>query len=409
MKRKFTTLLLALLGAIAMFTSCNKEPEAKPAIRFENVSTLRQTVFADQIQAPQVIKFTTTEAWTSSISTIPTSQLRDGEPDWILMTPQAGNAGEHSVTIRLGVNASGADRSAVIMLTVGNSIVSITITQRGTTATGTIPTTPTYPTVPTEPTDPTNPADPTNPSTPTNTMTGKINGTAFAWNGDAGVIDDLIFLEASDANDFNSIMITIPTNVTEGRSYPLTADGDYSAFIMTADDAFDLESGTLTVSEHNTTTRTIKGTFSFVAGDYTITEGAFNYQYASEEEIQEDGFIKAKVNGVEYSEVAIGLSVTLNDNILGISVGAFVTNENSKTMSISFPGNFEVGVPYQFTNEPFGNYKAYYDDVLATSGTLIITSFDETTGLIKGTFSFLVGTNRTNMITDGEFKITFPE
>ncbi len=42
---------------------------------------------------------------------------------------------------------------------------------------------------------------------------GKINGTAFAWNGDAGVIDDLIFLEASDANDFNSIMITIPTNV----------------------------------------------------------------------------------------------------------------------------------------------------------------------------------------------------
>jgi hypothetical protein len=402
-KSIFTIVLFAVLGIAALFTSCNKEPENNPSIRFDNVNTLRQTVFADEIIAPQVIQFTTTAAWTSSISTMTNSQLKGGEPDWVIITPNKGNAaGNYTVSIILGVNATGEDRSAVIMLTVGSSLVSITITQKGTTATGTIPTTPTFPTIPTEPNNPTNPTNPTDPTL--NMMTGKLNGTAFTWNGDAGVIDDLIFLEASSEAEFPSIMLSIPLNVTVGKSYTLTADGDYSAFFITEDDYTDIESGTLTVTEHNTEQKTIKGTFSFTTGTYVVTEGTFNYNYLSEDDVQAESFIKAKVNGDDYSATAASISV---DGGMGakISVGSLIVNDSKPAMSVSFPEGTSIGT-YTITGDVFGDYGALYNNIRATSGIITITSFDPTTLMVKGTFSFVAGEY---IVTNGEFEAELPE
>lgn len=404
-KNIFTTVLLAILGIATLFTSCNKNPETNPAIRFENVNTLRQTVFADEVKAPQVIKFTTTEAWTSSISILPNSQLKGDEPDWILMTPRQGStAGDYSVNIVLGVNASGVDRTAVIMLTVGKSLVSITITQKGTTATGTVPTTPTFPTTsteptdPAEPTDPTNPTDPTEPVTSTHNMTGKINGTAFAWNGDAEITDDIIMLGAGSETEVPSIIFMIPENASAGQTYSITSEGNCNALLITEDDMLDIEMGTVSITEHNAAQGRIKGTFEFSAEGYTVTEGTFDFTYSAATD-----FIKAKVNGVDYSETAISASLDVGAGAR-VSVSALLLDENTAGMYVSFPEGAGAGT-YTITGNVFDDYGASYNEIQATSGTITITSFDPITQIVKGTFSFVAG-NYT--VTNGEFEAELP-
>jgi hypothetical protein len=392
-KNIFTALLLAVLSIATLFTSCNKESETNPVIRFENLKTLRQTIFADEIIVPQVIKFTTTEAWTSSISVLPNSQLKGDEPDWILMSPRQGSAaGDYSLTIALGVNATGVDRTAVIMLTVEKSLTSITITQKGTTATGSVPTTPTVPTLPT------NPTNPTNPGNTTHNMTGKINGTAFAWNGDAEIADNMIMLGAGSETDVPYILFMIPENATAGQTYSITSEGNCNALLMTEDDMFDIETGSLSITEHNTAQGRITGTFSFSTEGYSVTEGTFDFTYSAA-----PYFIKATVNNVEYSETAVSASV---DGGTGtrISVSALVLSENTPVMYISFPEGTSAGT-YTITGDAFADYSASYNNIRATSGTLTITSSDLVTQIVKGTFSFVAGDYT---VTNGEFEAELP-
>ncbi|MDR2963086.1 MAG: hypothetical protein LBU90_05590 [Bacteroidales bacterium] len=143
--------LCATCAVFLAFTQCTKEPKVEPNITFENVNTLRPTVYADQNQASQVIQFTTTGAWTSTVN--PAAGSREsGTPNWVLISPSSGNtAGNYTVTVYFGTNATGADRRAVIMLDIDGSLVSITPTQKATTQSGEIPTTPTLPTVPIQP------------------------------------------------------------------------------------------------------------------------------------------------------------------------------------------------------------------------------------------------------------------
>ncbi|MCL2327462.1 MAG: BACON domain-containing protein [Bacteroidetes bacterium] len=138
-KSIFKPLLFAVLSVATVFISCKKEPEVTPVIEFENVNALRQTVKADQVKAPQVIKFTTTGAWTSAVHWAPGFRTKH-DPDWVRITPDGGSsAKEYSVTVEFDINTTGADRSAIILLYAGGSPVSITVTQEGTTAKGTVP------------------------------------------------------------------------------------------------------------------------------------------------------------------------------------------------------------------------------------------------------------------------------
>jgi len=399
----FKTILFAVLSVAAVFTSCKKEPEVTPSIKFENVNALRQTVFADQTQAPLDIQFTTLGKWSSAVYAAPGSRTRK-TPDWVVITPTEGKtAGDYTAKLLFGVNATGADRSAIIMLSLDTTMVSITVTQKGTTEKGAVPKTPTLPpgsggsTNPTEP-DPTDPTNPTNPKV--YNMTGKINGTAFAWNGESGIIDGFLILEASNAAGLPSIMLSMPANVAAGKSYTMTADGDYSAYMITEDDFLDIETGTLTVTEHNTTTKTIKGTFTFKAGKYTVTEGTFNYKYSGE---TSPDYIKAKVNGADYSETAVTGSLSFG-GITAVSVSSLTFSGTKKTMYISFPEGTGVGT-YTIDGSPLCNYKAKYDDVSATSGSITITSFDAVKQIVKGTFNFVAGTYN---VTNGEFSAELP-
>jgi len=158
MKRIFLSfgLLLALSTTTIMFNSCDKG-EDKPAIRLKNERDLTQMFFADEKEKNNGIEFTTTGAWTSTIKT-PQQTRSSNATNWISISPDRGNqAGNYTITITLTVNTTGADRTALIVISSGDTERTITVTQRARTETGNVPT---------EPTEPENPTDPEEPVAP---------------------------------------------------------------------------------------------------------------------------------------------------------------------------------------------------------------------------------------------------
>jgi hypothetical protein len=144
----FRLLLIVGIATVA-FNSCSKDnDDKKPAIQVKNDNDLTQTVYADKIQGVSGgVTFTTTGAWTSTIKTSATpasvSQLRASEATWISISPDHGDeAGDHTIVISLEINTTGADRTAFIIISSGGTKITITVTQKGRTENGKIPTDP---------------------------------------------------------------------------------------------------------------------------------------------------------------------------------------------------------------------------------------------------------------------------
>jgi len=128
---------ICLVG-MTIFSSCNSEKNNLPAISVADNSSLSQEVFADDVQGKSGVSFTTTGAWTSSISTVlsPQIQTTTNSTDWISISPQSGNAGTHTINIALEKNYTGTDRTAIITILCGGEDIEITITQMGITKNG---------------------------------------------------------------------------------------------------------------------------------------------------------------------------------------------------------------------------------------------------------------------------------
>ena len=133
------TLFSLLLASVLCFTACDggNDPENKDII-VENQEQLTQNVSADAEQS--AVSFTTTGAWTSTIteSANGTSQQKAvASPSWISITPDSGKeAGDYTITLNLSENTTGADRTATITIICGETAVTITVTQKGTTEEG---------------------------------------------------------------------------------------------------------------------------------------------------------------------------------------------------------------------------------------------------------------------------------
>ena len=107
--------------------ACNDSGAEQYSIEVLNPSALNQSLFADRRSATSV-NFVTSSAWTSTIT--------EEAESWILFEPQSGNAGQHSVTIALQTNATGATRTAVFTIQCGNQEREITIRQVATDGNG---------------------------------------------------------------------------------------------------------------------------------------------------------------------------------------------------------------------------------------------------------------------------------
>ena len=142
--RKVVAIAICLAG-MTMFSGCDKGNDPN-AISVADNKTLTQEVFADNVQGKSGVSFTTTGAWTSSISEVSPStksvQMKAGtnSPDWISISPDNGGAGDWTISITLETNTTGADRTAVITISCNGDEIKITVTQKATTQSGETPT-----------------------------------------------------------------------------------------------------------------------------------------------------------------------------------------------------------------------------------------------------------------------------
>lgn len=137
-----------------------------------------------------------------------------------------------------------------------------------------------------------NPGDSTVDSTVTQAFSVKINDTAFTPTSlNVQKASSLIVITATQTSGLFAkvVMLTMPENVVAG-TYDLQATGSYLGSYAggsgTSGSIFLSTSGKLTITEHNTTTKVIKGTFFFEGTDQLgsgpnaqLTEGSFTVQY----------------------------------------------------------------------------------------------------------------------------------
>lgn len=131
--------LMVAIFAVTM-VSCDKGGDDGPAksITVPNSQQLTQTAYADNTAAASGVAFTTTGAWTSSISE--TASSRAGAPEWISINPASGSAaGSYTINIELDANYTGTERTAKITINCSGEKITITITQEATTQAGVIP------------------------------------------------------------------------------------------------------------------------------------------------------------------------------------------------------------------------------------------------------------------------------
>jgi hypothetical protein len=143
--KKINLLSLILLLMAATFTGCGMdEPNENPAISVQDNGGVTQSVFADDTSGKSGVTFTTTGAWTSSISgaeaNLKSSLLRAGSSTWISISPDHGDtAGTYTISISLEPNFTGSDRTAVITISCNGTDIAITVTQKSTKEDGTKP------------------------------------------------------------------------------------------------------------------------------------------------------------------------------------------------------------------------------------------------------------------------------
>lgn len=120
-----------------------------------------------------------------------------------------------------------------------------------------------------------------------NTLTMKVDGNDFAAASVTGnEVFGMIMITASDAGPTKSVTLTFPATITP-NTYVID-NTFYSAFYQNTTMVYEAGAGgSLTITENNTTTRTVKGTFSFTGEDQSptpgpnvaITSGSFSVTY----------------------------------------------------------------------------------------------------------------------------------
>ena len=142
---KSTTAIAVLFAVCMALAGCDKDKKSAN-ISVDNSKSLAQEVFADEEHGNSGVSFTTTGAWTSSISTgstpVKSAQLKATEdsPLWVSISPDRGDkAGSYTIAITLEPNTTGIDRTAAITISCNGTDIVINITQKGVKKDGTFP------------------------------------------------------------------------------------------------------------------------------------------------------------------------------------------------------------------------------------------------------------------------------
>lgn len=122
-------LIFAFLSVFILASCSNDDGDIKMQ------TPTQQTLYADATNVTDVIRFVASDSWKASVS--PSSRA-DGV-DWLTLSAYSGGIGENSISITLTVNTTGEDRKADIIITTGDTTITITIEQKATKEDGTKP------------------------------------------------------------------------------------------------------------------------------------------------------------------------------------------------------------------------------------------------------------------------------
>ncbi|MCT4629750.1 DUF6252 family protein [Winogradskyella sp.] len=271
-----------------------------------------------------------------------------------------------------------------------------------------------------------------NPSGPSNFQVDFNNETYVATTVVATITDEVINISAIRGAQEELFIITL-FGISEG-TYDLgignlqtnsatysSQNGGSNPYISLDLNATDTSQGQVIISEIDSESQTISGTFHFtgtgISGDVIeFTNGSFtNVAYQDGLETPNESTFFANVNGNEFVEDAVfGTELSLN-GMTTISVSA--TKNNGETIGLSFDADIAPG---NYTFDSFGslsNVGQYIGDsatdVYLANGSFVIESHDTTNKVIVGTFEFTAepspgstATSNVN-ITEGSFSVTY--
>ena len=134
---------MLLAAAAAAFCACSDDNggDGGKDIQLAPGTPKDYTIFADETSGTpsEGISFTTTGPWRATVAET-RADVSGGSPSWVTVSPDHGDAaGDYTITIGLGVNATGKDRRATITIECGSTKITITVEQKGTTEEGEVP------------------------------------------------------------------------------------------------------------------------------------------------------------------------------------------------------------------------------------------------------------------------------
>ena len=134
---------MLLAAAAAAFCACSDDNggDGGKDIQLAPGTPKDYTIFADETSGTpsEGISFTTTGPWRAMVAET-RADVSGGSPSWVTVSPDHGDAaGDYTITIGLGVNATGKDRRATVTIECGSTKITITVEQKGTTEEGEVP------------------------------------------------------------------------------------------------------------------------------------------------------------------------------------------------------------------------------------------------------------------------------
>ena len=131
--------MILLFAASVIFTGCRQNDDPDSEYIVINDGTINQNVYADEVAGESGVRITTLAPWSSSIRETTTTSATRNTVDWVSISPESGGVGTYTIMITLEPNFSGNNRSAVIAIESGSTIIEIRITQMGETEEGYVP------------------------------------------------------------------------------------------------------------------------------------------------------------------------------------------------------------------------------------------------------------------------------
>lgn len=269
-----------------------------------------------------------------------------------------------------------------------------------------------------------------------------IDGASFNGEAIANIIAGGLSITGENSNG-DVIILSVQGFDTNQNTYDLATstsiggavyleNGDNNSFGSLLEGG----SGSLTITEYDQDNNLISGEFNFVAiresfnndmteivsESVTVTSGSFsNIEVSGIPESNNDNVFNALIDGQEYSpnsilafESTIGGETSIIINTLNTSTG--------QNIAINFSGEILIG---RFDLESFptpNNYSATYNPninggttlntpITGSGSTVTIDEYDESTGVLVGSFEFTAGdftgqSSTTFEITEGEFSVT---